>query len=199
MIAVAKKRAAASGLQNVETRVTKGETFDLPDDSVDAVLCRWGLMFFPEPSKQLTDIRRLLKPAGRFAAAVWAAPPKVPMLSAPMIALGKALGLPPPPPGPSPFALADASKLEQLLRGVGFGDVQIDEQTIDFTYDSMDQYMESLVDLAAPVTALLAAHGARRDELLSIVRDAMKRFVSDDGAIVLPNTVVYACAQSPSH
>jgi ubiquinone/menaquinone biosynthesis C-methylase UbiE len=42
MVEVAARPAASLGLENVECRVLDAERLDLPDSSVDGVLCRWG-------------------------------------------------------------------------------------------------------------------------------------------------------------
>jgi len=84
MLALARKRATDLGLTNVEFREMDAEALDLPEESFDAVLCRWGLMFLPDLTEVLSSIHRLLVSSGRFAATVWGEPQAVPMLSLPM-------------------------------------------------------------------------------------------------------------------
>jgi ubiquinone/menaquinone biosynthesis C-methylase UbiE len=48
MLAIAKVRAAASGLQDIiEFKESDAENIDFPDSFFDAALCRWGLMLLP--------------------------------------------------------------------------------------------------------------------------------------------------------
>ena len=47
------------------------EWIDLPVASVDAVLCRWGYMLMADPPAALGETRRVLRPGGRVALAVW--------------------------------------------------------------------------------------------------------------------------------
>ena len=42
MVDVAQRHAADLGFGNVECRVLDAERLELPDESVDGVLCRWG-------------------------------------------------------------------------------------------------------------------------------------------------------------
>ncbi len=42
-----------------------------PDDFFDVVLSQFALMYFPDRIAALTEMRRVLKPAGRLAVAVW--------------------------------------------------------------------------------------------------------------------------------
>ena len=73
MVAAARRRAAALGLQNVEARVLDLESIDLETASVDGVLCRLALMLVPDRARAVGEVRRVLRPGGRAAFAVWAA------------------------------------------------------------------------------------------------------------------------------
>jgi len=71
MLVMAREKAKALGLSHVNFREMDAEAPDLPSESFDAVLCRFGLMFLPHLTTALTRLRQLLVPGGRFAAAVW--------------------------------------------------------------------------------------------------------------------------------
>jgi ubiquinone/menaquinone biosynthesis C-methylase UbiE len=71
MVEAARRGAAARGLSNVDCRVMDAQAIDLPEGSVDSVLCRFGLMLMPDPSAALDGVRRVLRPAGRFAYSVF--------------------------------------------------------------------------------------------------------------------------------
>ena len=49
------------------------ESLPLPDAGFDAAVCALGLMYVPDPVRALCEMRRLLRPDGRAAAAVWGA------------------------------------------------------------------------------------------------------------------------------
>jgi ubiquinone/menaquinone biosynthesis C-methylase UbiE len=70
MLAGARERASALGLENVEFRRLDAEWIDMAVASVDAVLCRWGYMLTADPLAALTETRRVLRPGGRVALAV---------------------------------------------------------------------------------------------------------------------------------
>ncbi len=62
MLAIARERAAAAGLRNVEFRQLELEWIDLDAASVDGVLCRWGIMLVVDPAAAALEIRRILRP-----------------------------------------------------------------------------------------------------------------------------------------
>jgi ubiquinone/menaquinone biosynthesis C-methylase UbiE len=119
MLAIAKTRAKSLGLDGImEFRESDGEKLDFPEPTAkfDAVLSRWGLMFFPNLPAALVKIRDLLVTNGRLSAAVWSAPSKVPLLDLAFASVRKQINAPGPPPGtPGPFALADIETLKQLF------------------------------------------------------------------------------------
>ena len=71
MMLGARRRAAARGLGNIAFRTA--DMLALPDaDGVfDRVICRFGLMFCPEPAQAAAEAARVLKPGGRAAYLVW--------------------------------------------------------------------------------------------------------------------------------
>jgi ubiquinone/menaquinone biosynthesis C-methylase UbiE len=81
MLAMAREGANALGLSQVDFREMDAEEPDLPNESFNAVLCRFGLMFLPNLTTALTRLRQLLVPDGRFAAAVWGTAEQVPAFS----------------------------------------------------------------------------------------------------------------------
>src|SRR3954468_17939685 len=58
---------------NVSFQVLDADAIELPDASVDGVLLRFGYVLKGNPPAPLHEVRRVLRPGGRFAFAVWAA------------------------------------------------------------------------------------------------------------------------------
>lgn len=194
MLAIARERAATEGLGNLEFREFDGEALDVPAGSFDAALCRWGLMFLPDPAAAVAGMHAALKPGGSIAVATWSVPPKVPMLSVAMGVLGRELKLPAPPAGaPGPFSLANPDVLSALLTDAGFTDVSVEGKMLDFEYETAEVYIESLKDLAAPVVALVNGQPQeRRQQLWDAIRDAVGPFTLETGAIKMPSETLIA-------
>ena len=65
--------AREAGVEHLETRVMDAENLDLPDASVDAVLCQFGLMFLPDVDRGLREMLRVLKPGSWASLVIFAA------------------------------------------------------------------------------------------------------------------------------
>jgi SAM-dependent methyltransferase len=65
-------QAVATGTgRPVEWRQADAMQLPFPDGAFDAVVCQFGVMFFPEKSKAFAEARRVLRPHGTFIFNVW--------------------------------------------------------------------------------------------------------------------------------
>jgi SAM-dependent methyltransferase len=65
-------QAAAIGTKRaVEWRQADAMQLPFEDNAYDAVICQFGVMFFPDKAKAFAEARRVLKPGGVFVFNVW--------------------------------------------------------------------------------------------------------------------------------
>ncbi len=201
MLAFAAQRAAAAGLANVEVHEMDAEAIDLPDASVDAVLCRLGLMFVPDLDRALVGVRRVLVPGGRFATAIpWR--PEGQALPRLVAAMLRALDLPQPPPAapgrPGIFSLADASVVCAALERTGMAEIRILPYAVPHDYRSPDEWVDFVLALNLPLRHLLAGvPGERIREARRAATDAAAEYVDEDGHVRFPGYGYYATAARP--
>ena len=158
MTEIAAARAAAAGLGNVSARPLDFEDIDEPDSAYDVVLCREGLMFATDAARAAREIRRVLRPGGRVAVAVWAARERNPWLGLVFDAVSEQIGKPVPPPGvPGPFSLGDAGLLDGLLSDAGLSSVAIGELPTPLRAGSFDEWWARTSTLAGPLAKMLAS------------------------------------------
>jgi SAM-dependent methyltransferase len=158
MLAAARRLAELRGVANVEHRLIDAEQIDLPDDSVDAVVCRWGFMLVADAERAFRETRRVLKPGRRLAFSVWAAPdanPWAAVVGRTLVAHGATP--PPDPSAPGMFALARDERIEELVRGAGFESVDIEDVPVRFDYDSFDEYWSVTLELGGGISAAVSA------------------------------------------
>ncbi len=195
MLEVARRRAAALGLGNVEYRQGDAESFALAAHSFDAALCRWGLMFVPDLDAALGGVKNALVKGGWFATAVWATPDKVPMLGIAAEAVRKIAQLPA-PSGPSfdPSRLGDTSILEGAFARTGFRDMTIERIMVPFEFESAEAFLESRRDLSAPFRAMLAARPPDvQARILDAVVSEAREYADAEGRVrTLNESILFA-------
>ena len=178
MVEVARRRAAEVGVTNAEFRVLDAERNDLATDSVDGAICRWGYSLMLDPSKALTETRRVLRPGGTHTLSVMASPQENPWGSLLMRSV-VGLGLIPPPDPKHPgglFSLADHDDLRAVVGGAGFTDVEIEDVPFRLRFEDFDDYWRFILEFAGGVSALLRSFD---DETLTKVRHAVASAISD--------------------
>jgi SAM-dependent methyltransferase len=184
MLDAARRRGAELGVENVDYRVVDAERIELADDSVDGVLCRFAYMLMADPAAALAETRRVLRPGGRLALAVWGPPERNPffgIIAMSLIQRGH-IDPPEPPPAPGIFSMASAERTEALLRGAGFGRVRTEEVPGRFVLPDVDEYLSVIADTAGPIAlALRGLSESDRGGVKADVEDSFGRFASDEG------------------
>jgi SAM-dependent methyltransferase len=198
MLAVARERAAALGLANMDFAVGDIESLQAEPHGFDAAVCRWGLMFVPDLDGAARGIRRALKPGARFATAVWSSPDRVPMISLGSDAVRALAGLPPRQPGAlDPFRLADTSILTRALEDAGFTDIRTEQIEVVFEFGSADEFTHFRADVSSPFRAILdKAAPELREKILRSTTEAAARHRLSNGSLRLSNTAICIAATS---
>jgi len=143
MVEVARRRADRLGVTNVEHVVMSADALELEDGSVGGAVCRFGFMLMPDPAAAFAETRRVLRPGGRLAFAVWRGPEQNPWVSIAGRMLVERGIVPPPEPGaPGMFVLGDDERLRGLVEGTGFAIERLEDVGADFRWDDVDDYVE---------------------------------------------------------
>jgi ubiquinone/menaquinone biosynthesis C-methylase UbiE len=189
MLAVASGSAADRGLLNVATKVCDAGSLPFADESFDAVLCRFGFMFFPDVHAAADELVRVARPRGRVVAAVWATPEDNAWATTIMATITRHVTLPASPPeAPGLFRCAPDDYMHEVFARAGLRDITQEQVSFALVLDSAEQYWTFMTDVAAPVVAGLAradeaAQHTIRDEVLHLAQNHLRA-----GHVSLPST-----------
>jgi ubiquinone/menaquinone biosynthesis C-methylase UbiE len=196
MLDVARARASELGVENVEFMQLELEWIDLPTASVDAVLCRWGVMLILDPAAALREARRVLRPGGRIALAVWDQSSLNPWATIPsraLITLGHASH--PDQDAPGMFALAAPGRLQELLESTGFVEVIVEAVELERSNSSLDAFVEETLDLSRTFAEVFERlTEGERAEVEREIASLAAPFVSPEGSVSLPGSSLVAAA-----
>jgi ubiquinone/menaquinone biosynthesis C-methylase UbiE len=71
MVDAARRATDRLGFRNAQFEVASADSLPFPADTFDAVVSRFGVMFFPSPVDGVREMLRVLKPGRKLALAVW--------------------------------------------------------------------------------------------------------------------------------
>ncbi|WP_281225851.1 class I SAM-dependent methyltransferase [Flavobacterium aquiphilum] len=157
MLEVAQENAKKRGIKNFETIVCDVCELPFEDNTFDAVSCRFGFMFFPDMELAIKEMKRVLKPGGKIATAVWNIPDKNFWITATMETISKNIEITPPPPrAPGMFRCAKEGFMTDLFSQAGLKNVSAKEVTGKLNCKTTDVYWSLMNEVAAPVVAALS-------------------------------------------
>jgi ubiquinone/menaquinone biosynthesis C-methylase UbiE len=191
MLRVAEENAVRRGLENVETRLADAGALPFPADTFDAVMARFGFMFFPDVLGAAREFARVARPGARVTTAVWGAPEKNAWATTIMGTIAKHVDLPVTPPGaPGLFRCAAAGYMAGVFRAAGLRNVTEREVAVPTDFDDANQYFTFMNDAAAPVVAGMALAGEAtrvkiRDAVIAAVGGPGKRVRLTATALVI--------------
>jgi SAM-dependent methyltransferase len=184
MLARARERAAARGLDHVRFVAADAQTHRLPEGGSDAIFSRFGVMFFADPTAAFTNLARALVPGGRVAFVCWQAATENPWVMVPLMAIAGVVTLPPPPaPGaPGPFAFADADRVRSILDGAGLREVRIEPCTPPVVMPGgLDEGVTFATEVGPTSAALRDAPPDVVTKARAAVREALAEHVTSRG------------------
>lgn len=201
MLEIAKERSTTLGLQNITFKETDIVKFVLPNSFFDVAVCRWGLMFLPNLDTVLKKIYNALFPGGRFAAAVWSHPSKVPLISLPIDIIRREIGSQIPQTQQTtlgPFSLSDINALKYSFIQTGFSDIRVESVNATFTLPSAEQFIQIMQELSLSINMILRkVASVKRVNVLEAITDELDRNFRDKrtGHIRLNNEVICIAGQ----
>lgn len=175
MLHVAEEKAAARGLTNVGFSVCDAAELPYDDGVFDAVLCRFGFLYFPDLRAALAEMLRTAKRGARISAAVWGPAAQNPWATLVLGTLAQHTELPRPPAWmPGVFRCSAPGFLTRLFREAGLVDVAERSVSTDLVHESPESYWEFMVDIATTVCLGLAradheAHGLIRSDVFQML------------------------------
>ena len=187
LIAIAADKAGRAGL-DIEWITADAAQTGLPSAAFEAVVSNMGIIFV-EPTSQVAEIARLLKPSGALSFSSWVPDPETPLFKPIVSVFG-----PPPASAQNPDQWGVAETIIERLTGE-FDDIEIGAGMSPWRLGSLDDAMH-LVEHDSPLHVSLLGNldAAKREDLLAAFKDVLEANVTEDGIVAFdaPYVVVTA-------
>lgn len=169
--------------------------------AADLLFSRFGVMFFAEPQKSFTNMRRGLRRGARLAFACWREPRKNPWLMLPLEEACRHVPRPAPPgpEEPGAFAFADERRVREILSGAGFREVSF--ESVELSLDigvgrGLDAAVEAATGMGPASRALQGQPPELQAAAAKSIRAALARYQVGN-AVALLGTIWIVGATNP--
>ncbi len=127
LLAAAERRAAAERISQATFVHADAQTHAFEPGSFDAMISRFGVMFFDDPNAAFDNLRRAVRIGGKLAFVAWRSPADNPFMTTAKRAAEPLLpNLPAPDPNaPGQFAFADGDRVRRILEAGGWSDIDL--------------------------------------------------------------------------
>jgi SAM-dependent methyltransferase len=144
------------------------------------VISQFGLMFFEDRVAALKEMRRVLRPGGRFAVAVWDTLDRSPGYAAMVALLQRLFGERIANELRAPFVLGDPEALRALFRQAGIANVEIHTPDGTARFPSIESWVHT--DVKGWTLADLIDEAQYRT-LLQEAKRELQRYAQSDGTV----------------
>lgn len=182
LIEAARARARRLGLATAEFVRADAQTHRFPPQSFDALLSRFGVMFFADPVAAFRNLRSAVRPGGTLAFLAWRAAAENHFMTAAERAAADVVPLPGRVEnGPGQFGFADSDHVRAILAEGGWQDVAI--RPVDVKCSLPEDDLRLYARRMGPVGDLLPAlDSATRSEVERRVDAAFEPYLHDGEA-----------------
>jgi ubiquinone/menaquinone biosynthesis C-methylase UbiE len=189
MLTRARERVRDLGLDNATFELLDAQSDPLPADGFDAIISRFGVMFFAHPETAFRNLLGAVRPGGRIAFVCWQKIDANPWMLLPTLAAMRHVTVqrPADPNAPGPFAFADAERVRGMMETAGWKDVAISRFEIPFSSGgggSLDDAVDFMMEMGPAAPPLREADAATRAQVRQAIYETMKPYERNGGVLM---------------
>jgi SAM-dependent methyltransferase len=188
LLELAKARAKKAGQSHIDFFLGDASRLFI-DPPFDLIMSRFGVMFFEEPVKAFTNLKKLTRNGGRLVFVCWRAPALNQWVTLPMSALGdlvQAQGAAQ-TSGPGPFAFADSALVTSILTEAGFKDIcftPVDGEMVMGGRGGAGAAAQFLAEIGPAARAIADLPEAQRPQVRARLEAAIAPFMRDNQLVL---------------
>ena len=199
MVAAARRAADRLGLKNAQFDVAFADHLPFPADTFDAVISRFGVMFFPSPVDAVREMLRVLKPGRKLALAVWHFAERNPFHYTLSRVIDRYVESPPlAPDAPDAFRFARPGKLAEVLTEAGV--MAPSERLLQFTIQapiSVEDFWTLRCEMSEKLREKIAMLSKEQaNEVKRQVLEALREYSTDRGMSFPAEVLIVSGAKS---
>jgi len=202
MVAAARRAADRLELGNVRFEVAFADKMPFAADTFDAVISRFGVMFFPAPLDGVREMLRVLKPGRKLALAVWHLAENNPFHYALSRVIDRYVESPPlAPDALDAFRFATPGKLRTILMEAGA--MSVSERLLKFSIQaaiSLEEFWTLRIEMSEKLREKIARlSNHQMNEVKRETLESLRAYVADSGMSFPAEVLIVSGAKALPH
>lgn len=194
MLEVARAKFKAG--EAVELKPADAQQLPFADASFDAVVCQFGIMFYPDKSKAYREVSRVLAPGGRYLFSVWDAHRYNAFGRIANDIVESFFPTDPPPFYRVPFSCSQVDPMKEALLEAGFTDIDISVVSRRTRIPDAAVFARALV-FGNPLRDQIAARGGvEPEQVVGAILAGLKRELGPE-PMTMPIQAIFLSARKP--
>jgi SAM-dependent methyltransferase len=186
-------RGKFAAADNVVSQLADATELPFPDGSFDAVVCQFGVMFFPDKEQAYREAYRVLDVGGRYVFSVWDSHNYNPVGRLMSDIAARFFPADPPRFFDMPFTCHHIDPIKESLITAGFTDLRVSVLRVDKTIPDAASYARGLVHGSPLIDQVRARGGVDPEVMVAAITEALhQRFGADPSQIPLQAIVFEA-------
>ncbi|CAN5281660.1 class I SAM-dependent methyltransferase [soil metagenome] len=177
--------------ERVVFQAADAQALPFVDASFDAVVCQFGIMFYPDKPKSYREVHRVLAPGGRYVFNVWDAHRYNPFGRIGHEVSAKLFPNDPPQFYSVPFSCAAIDPIKQALLDAGFTDVAIAVVTVQKEVPDVGVFARAMV-LGNPLAEQIRGRGGDTEKAVQAIGQELRRDLGDNPARMAIQAIVFS-------
>jgi SAM-dependent methyltransferase len=195
MLDVARTKFRAG--EQVEFQPADAVALPFADGSFDAVVCQFGVMFFPDKAKSCSEVYRVLAPGGRYVFSVWDSHRYNPFGRIAHETAGRFFPADPPQFYIVPFSCHQIDPVKESLVAAGFGDIGVAVVRLEKEIPDAAIFARGLVYGNPLIDQVRTRGGVEPERIVDALEEALRReFGADPGRMPLQAILFSATKRS---
>lgn len=182
--------------ENVAFQPADATELPFPDGTFDAVVCQFGIMFFPDKDKSYREVHRVLAAGGRYVFSVWDSHRRNPIGGLIHETIAGFFPADPPAFFQVPFAYHRIDPIKEALIEAGFGDMRAAVLRLEKEVPDPGGFARGFVFGSPVIDQIRARGGIDPDHVVTALADAFGREFGTEPCRVGLQTIVFEATRA---